>query len=126
MSAPALIVLAHGAREHTWIAPLESLAERLRILLPGIAVRTAYLERIAPRLDEELQVLASEGVREVVLLPVFWAPDREVLHDLPPMLSEAARLGLSVRVMPTLSEIPGLLDFVARAAAEAAHPVSAR
>jgi sirohydrochlorin cobaltochelatase len=127
VSARALIVLAHGARELAWTAPLEALAARLRALAPGIEVRTAFLERFAPRLDEAIHAAAMEGAREILLLPVFWAPEGQVLHELPPLVAEAERSGLTVRVMPTLSELPGLLDFVARAAAAAAaRPPSAK
>ena len=125
MNARALIVLAHGARERAWTAPLDALAARLRELLPGLPVRTAYLEKIAPRLDEAIEALAADGVREVLLLPVFWAPEGHVLHDLPPVLAKAAEAGVRVRVMPTLSGLPGLLELVACAAAEEARAGSA-
>jgi len=117
----ALLVFAHGAREPAWSIPLDALAERLRCFAPSAVVRTAYLERMAPSLPDALAALADEGIYEVAVLPVFWAAQGHVTRELPQLIAPACARGLRVQLLPTLSELPGMLDFVARAATRSLH-----
>jgi sirohydrochlorin cobaltochelatase len=122
----ALLLFAHGAREPAWALPLEALAERLRRDSPGMLVRTAFLERMAPSLPEALGALADEGIREVAVLPVFWAAQGHLMRELPQLAAPARARGQQVRLLPTLSELPGMIDFVARAAAGLLHGAQSR
>jgi sirohydrochlorin cobaltochelatase len=81
-----------------------------------MVIRTAFLERMAPSLPEALGALANEGIYDVAVLPVFWAPQGHVARELPRLVAPAAARGQRVRLLPSLSELPGMLDFVARAA----------
>ncbi len=122
----ALVLFAHGAREPAWAVPLEALAERLRRTAPEIVVRTAFLERMTPSLPEALGALADEGILEVAVLPVFWAPQGHVTRELPQLLAPARARGQRVRLLPTLSQLPGMLDYVARAATESLRAAQSR
>jgi sirohydrochlorin cobaltochelatase len=116
--ATALILFAHGARDPRWAEPLTRLAHIVQAQRPGVVVELAFLELMQPDLPSVLDRLASDGHARVNLLPVFWSAGGHVLRDLPELVA-ASRLrhpGLNVAVLPVLSELPGVLDAVARAA----------
>lgn len=111
------MLFAHGARNQQWSAPLRDLAQRIVGLAPDISVRTAFLEIEAPRLADAVAELAALCTR-IDILPVFWAPAGHVNNELPQLVAScrAAHPQVAFAVLPTLSELPGLLDFVAQQA----------
>jgi len=118
----ALVVFAHGARDPAWAQPIEALALRLRERLPGVRIECAYLERMTPDLHETLDTLASAGCDDILLLPVFWAAQGHVDQVVPEAVDSLRSRGIVLRVLPVLSGLPGLLDFVADQAAGLAQP----
>jgi sirohydrochlorin cobaltochelatase len=118
-TADALILFAHGARDPRWSAPLTSLATAIRAHAGGTSVRTAFLELQAPSLAQALEAAAAEGAHRIHVVPVFWAGAGHVENDLPPILAPfgARHPHVTVRVLPVLSELPGLLDYIAGAIA---------
>jgi len=109
-----LILFAHGSSDPAWGRTLHALAERLAALEPALQVRCAFLERQAPALPAVLAELAPQ-VDHVDVCPVFWAANGHVQRDLPALLEQArqAHPGLALRLLPVLSELPGVLDFLA-------------
>jgi sirohydrochlorin cobaltochelatase len=120
-SGEALILFAHGARDARWSDSLRSLAAAIRAQAGHATVRTAFLELQSPTLPEALEAAASEGARRIHVVPVFWAGAGHVENDLPPILAEfgARHAQVTVRVLPVLSELPGMLELIARAVADA-------
>jgi len=109
-----LILFAHGARDPEWGRPLLALAERIVVRDPDVRVRIAFLELQAPDLPAAIDELAPD-CEEIAVLPVFWAAAGHVSKELPRLI-EVARgkhRDLSFEVLPTLSELPGLLDYLA-------------
>jgi len=49
-----LILFAHGARDPRWALPFEAVAARVRAQRPGVPVRLAFLEFMAPTLTGRL------------------------------------------------------------------------
>jgi sirohydrochlorin cobaltochelatase len=119
VAGDAVILFAHGARDARWAAPLSELAEAIRACANGASVRTAFLELQAPRLLEALQAAASEGARRIHVVPVFWAAAGHVDNELPPIIDEfhVRHPQVVVHTLPVLSELPGMLDFIAGAVA---------
>jgi sirohydrochlorin cobaltochelatase len=116
----ALILFAHGARDARWSASLSTLAEAIRTHVSGASVRTAFLELQTPTLPEALEAAASEGAQRIHVLPVFWAAAGHIENELPPILSQfsSRHPQVAVRTLPVLSELPGIMDFIARAVAD--------
>ena len=115
-----LILFAHGARDPAWGRPLHELARLVAARDPALPVQVAFLEFQPPTLADAIDALAPMCT-SIDILPVFWAAAGHVSHDLPVQLA-AARVrhpSLAVRVLPPLSELPGLLAFIAEAAIEA-------
>lgn len=116
-----LVLFAHGARDPAWGHALHELAQLIRQRNGALEVRVAYLELQSPNLDTALDELALT-CQSITVLPVFWAAAGHVTQALPALLA-AARTRHPTRTfnaLPTLSELPGLLAFVADAAVAAA------
>ena len=116
--ATALILFAHGARDPRWAEPLNRLAQVVHAQRPDVAVATAFLELMQPDLPSVLDRLVAEGHVRINLLPVFWSAGGHVIRDLPALVvdSRLRNPGLEIAILPVLSELPGVLDAVARAA----------
>ena len=119
-SRDALVLFAHGARDPRWAAPLQTLATAIRTRAGDASVHVAFLELQSPTLPEALEAAVSEGALRIHVVPVFWSAAGHVDNELPPIVAEfaARRPQVVVRTLPVLSELPGMLDFIARAVAD--------
>jgi len=113
----ALVLFAHGARDPSWALPLHRLRSALEASAPALRVEIAFLEMQTPALPEVLAALAAQGCTAIAIAPVFWSQGGHVAKDLPPLLEGFGRThpGLTLRVLPVLSELPGMMGFLAQA-----------
>jgi sirohydrochlorin cobaltochelatase len=112
-----LVLFGHGARDPRWADTMIAIAARLEALAPGVPVRAAFLEFMSPDLAGAVDALVAEGVRSVVVAPVFLAAGGHVLRDLPVRLAAIAvrHPGLAVRVEPALGSLPSVVEAMALA-----------
>jgi sirohydrochlorin cobaltochelatase len=117
----ALVLFGHGARDPRWAGTMDAIVARIAAIAPGLPVRTAFLEFMSPDLAGAVDALVAQGVRSVVVAPVFLAAGGHVLHDLPDRLAEIAARhpGLAVRVEPALGGLPQVVDAMAQACIDA-------
>jgi sirohydrochlorin cobaltochelatase len=111
MSNPVVILFAHGARDPAWAQPFQSLREALLSARPEGRVELAFLELMEPGLPDLVATLADEGVREVVVVPVFLGRGGHLRRDFP-VLMEAARArapAVTVRETPAVGELPAVI-----------------
>jgi sirohydrochlorin cobaltochelatase len=124
MSDPksALILFAHGARDARWSQTLVALARSVADRMPDAFVATAFLEFQPPTLAETLDRAIAAGCRRIAVLPVFWASGGHMASDVPPLLAAFRRAQPQVEIvlLPVLSELPGMIDFIADRAARLA------
>jgi sirohydrochlorin cobaltochelatase len=115
---PGLILFAHGARDPRWAAPFEAVAAAVRAARPGLPVRLAFLEFMAPTLPEAGAALATAGCTHLTVLPMFLGAGGHVRKDLPLLLDElrAAHPGLVVTLQPAIGEIDSVVAAMAAAA----------
>ena len=78
MSTRPLVLLAHGSRRPGPSSVLSRTAERVAAILPGVEVRTGYVELQSPD-----PATALEGLVDPVVLPFFLARGYHVVHDVP-------------------------------------------
>lgn len=111
----ATVLFAHGARDARWSATLADLRTRVQARRPDSLVLTAFLEFQPPTLEAALAQATASGCRHIDIAPVFWASGGHVANDVPPLLARLRQVhpGVELRLLPVLSELPGLLDFVA-------------
>lgn len=82
---PTLVLLAHGSRNPAGTRTVECVTDRVRLRLPGVEVRTAYVAPSRPRLAD---VLVGAGA-DVVVVPLMCSPDAPP----PDAVTVAERLG---------------------------------
>ena len=112
-----LILLAHGARDPAWATPFETVVARLRERAPGTQVRLAFLELMAPRLEEAGAELAALGCLRVDVVPAFLGMGGHVRRDVPAQLDllRAAHPGIAWSLHPALGETPHVISALADA-----------
>jgi sirohydrochlorin cobaltochelatase len=127
VGSDALVLFAHGARDARWSQSMHALATAIRAQAGQASVRTAFLELQTPTLLEALEAAASEGALRIHIVPVFWAGAGHVENDLPPILNAftARYPQVAVLTLPVLSELPGMMEFIARSIADALSPAPA-
>lgn len=114
MSAKALILFAHGARDPRWKSPFEQLQQLSSAALPQAKVRLAFLELMTPQLPETVATLVAEGCSDITIVPVFLGQGGHVLRDLP-LLIEELRLQyptLGITVAAAVGESPDVLQAI--------------
>ncbi|MBD3009774.1 sirohydrochlorin chelatase [Streptomyces sp. 5-10] len=121
MSAPTLLIIAHGSRDPRHAATVDALCARVRSLRPGLRVEAAFLEFNAPRVPQVLARLAAEDATEVIALPLLLTRAFHAKTDLPAVLREATARHprLSVRQAEVLGPSPLLVDALERRLHEA-------
>lgn len=121
MAQRLIVLFAHGARDARWSQTLLKLQAEVTALEPAAEVTVAFLEFQPPTLPAVLEDAAGRGVGAISIVPVFWASGGHVANDLPPLVADFRRRHphIAVRVLPVLSELPGLLAFVADAVVSA-------
>ena len=118
-----MILFAHGARDARWSASVQSLALAIQARLGAGTVRAAFLEIQSPRLPQALESAAADGARHIDIVPIFWAGAGHIDRDLPPMMDAFAQRHpeVAVRALPVLSELPGMMEFIAGVIAQLAQ-----
>jgi sirohydrochlorin ferrochelatase len=104
----AVLLVAHGSRNPQAAGVVQELAAALRVELGGTRVAVAYLDFTDPSVGLALTELAADGVREVVAVPLLFAPGYHLRVDLPSAVAEV-RAGLpwlSVAVADPLAVAP--------------------
>lgn len=117
----ALILFAHGARDPDWARPIRAVRDAILARHPAHIVELAFLEFMAPSLDEAIDGLAARGCRGVRIVPMFIAQGGHLKHDLPRML-DAARArhpGLALQLTGPVGEQPEVIAAMAEFAAAA-------
>ena len=114
-----LILFAHGSRDPAWAESLRALSREVASAAPSLRLAEAYLELQGPDLPTAVAALAQDCER-IDVCPVFWAATGHVQRDVPALLDQARQRhpGVSIRLLPALSEVPGLLPFLALSLAQ--------
>jgi sirohydrochlorin cobaltochelatase len=110
-----LVLFGHGARDPRWADTMKALAERIGALDPELPLQLAFLEFMSPDLSAAVDLLVAQGVRSIVVAPVFLAAGGHVLRDLPDRLAAIAERhpGLRVTVEPALGSHLLVIDAMA-------------
>ena len=115
MDKTGLLMFAHGARDSRWGGPFEQIVARVCAARPGLPVRLAFLEFMAPDIRAAAAELVREGCTHVDVLPLFLGAGGHVRKDLPPLLDELRTLhaGVAFILHPAVGESSALIGTMA-------------
>ncbi|MEU1047431.1 sirohydrochlorin chelatase [Streptomyces sp. NPDC005897] len=115
---PVLLVAAHGSRDPRHAQAVHALVRRVRALRPDVRVETGFLDFNVPSVQGVLESLETEGVRDVVALPLLLTRAFHAKADIPAVLA-AAPPRLRIRQAEVLGPSPLLLSALERRLYEA-------
>lgn len=115
-----IILFGHGARNPEYVEPFRRIRAAVERLKPDTAVEIGFLELTQPPLEATIECLVSRGVRQIRIVPIFFAPGRHVLKDLPQLLANA--LDRFPEVEFEVADCVGEVDAVVEAMA--AHAIA--
>ncbi|MDB5820444.1 MAG: cobalamin biosynthesis protein CbiX [Rhizobacter sp.] len=110
-----LLLFAHGARDPRWAVPFEAVAQRVRAARPGMPVELAFLEFMAPTLEEAAVRLVDAGCTFVSVLPLFLGAGGHVRRDLPELLDRMRTryAGVSWQMHTAVGELDSVIAAMA-------------
>jgi len=116
-----IILFGHGARNPEYISPFKRIRAVVEAKQPDVAVEIGFLELTQPPLEASVECLVKRGVTQIKIVPIFFAPGRHVLKDLPELLGNAMDRfpGVEFEVAACVGEVDTVIE------AMAAHAVSA-
>ncbi|WP_394777970.1 sirohydrochlorin chelatase [Undibacterium sp.] len=114
MSATAMVLFAHGARDPRWAGPFQRLQELTQARLPDVEVKLAFLELMTPSLPELIQQLLTHAHTRITLVPVFLGQGGHLLRDLPAMVQQLrdAHPALELTVAEAVGEQASVLAAI--------------
>ncbi|MFT3850502.1 MAG: CbiX/SirB N-terminal domain-containing protein [Propionivibrio sp.] len=102
MPRTALILFAHGSRDPEWALPLKRVRAAVIAEAPDLRIELAFLEFLAPSLQDCVSTMVSEGFDRIVVVPMFIAQGGHLKNDLPLIIDE-----LRARFPNVAFEMPG-------------------
>lgn len=117
----AIVLFGHGARDARWRGPFDRLASLWKARYPNTPVELAFLELMQPSLEEAIAAQVSAGVREVVVVPVFFGQGGHLRNDFPVLLASCQEKfpDVTLSATPAVGEddavLQAIIDFAARA-----------
>jgi len=122
MSDKGIILFGHGARNPEYLEPFHRISAALRMLDPLAKVEIGFLELMQPSFEMAVDALVLQGIRQIVVVPIFFAPGRHVLKDLPPLAASATDRypDLAIEISLAVGESPSVIAAMARFALDSA------
>lgn len=110
-----LILFGHGARNPEYIQPFKRIQALVAARQPDVPVEIGFLELTQPPLEAGIESLTRLGVTQIKVVPIFFAPGRHVLKDLPERLGNAMDRfpGVEFEVAPCVGEVDSVIEAMA-------------
>jgi sirohydrochlorin cobaltochelatase len=111
-----IILFGHGARNAEYLEPFRRIRETVLASDPQARVELGFLELTQPSLEASIDAFVAEGILHIVIVPLFFAPGRHVLKDLPQLAAAAMdrHPQLEVEIAPAVGESPAVIAAMAR------------
>jgi sirohydrochlorin cobaltochelatase len=107
-----LILFAHGSRNAAWRKPFDRLLKDV-ISRGECQAVLAFGEFMSPGLVEAAQMLAANGIKKAVIVPLFLGGGLHVRGDLPKLAAQArAASGIKLRVAQAIGGDSGVLNAI--------------
>jgi sirohydrochlorin cobaltochelatase len=109
-----IVLFAHGASDPEWARPFEEIRRRVHSSRPEYPIELAYLEFMAPTLEEAIGALVSQGAPAITVFPIFMAQGGHLKKDLPKILDaiRATYPRIPIALDTAIGEVPEILDAI--------------
>ena len=87
MSAPVLLIAAHGTRDAAGVREALEMLQRVRSAAPGLAVECGFLELASPGIPDALDALVASGARDIVVFPSMLFAAGHTKSDIPSVIA---------------------------------------
>lgn len=116
-----IILFGHGSRSPEYVQPFNRTRDLVAARQPGVPVELGFLELTQPSLEEAIERLAAQGVQAIKVVPIFFAPGKHVLKDLPERIGNAMDRfpGIDFEVAACVGEVASVIEAMASHAIEA-------
>jgi len=114
-NALGILIVGHGSPRPQANEGFIGLVGRIAARLGGqVPILPTFFSIARPSLQEQVALLAGQGVRRIVLMPYFLYRGQHVFKDIPSLLEECKRNHpqVAIEFLPTLENEPGLEDIV--------------
>lgn len=124
MNQQGIILFGHGARNSSYIEPFQRIRAAMLARAPQAQVEIGFLELSQPTLEDAIAALIARGIHKVRIVPIFFAPGRHILKDLPERAAAALdrHPGLEIEVSEAVGMIPAVIEAMAAYALAGAMP----
>lgn len=119
----AIIFFGHGARDERWREPFDRLVALWCQQYPQTPVELAFLELMQPSLSGAIRKIVSKGIKEIVVIPVFFGQGSHLRKDLPRILDECRSefSAISLSAAPAVGESLLVLQAIIHYTENALH-----
>ncbi|MDX6319635.1 MAG: hypothetical protein QOD35_3035 [Nocardioidaceae bacterium] len=90
VSAPALVVVAHGSRDPRSARSVRQIVAGTRTLRPDLRIEPAFLDHVGPDLDTVFDRVVAKGFTEVVVVPLLLSSAYHARVDVPEVVAHAS------------------------------------
>jgi len=104
----AVILIAHGSRRQQTAQEMDLLSEQLQKETPDRLICSAYMELQKPTLKESIESAASQGIRDIEILPLFFFTGKHMIEDIPQQVQECRNeyKDCSIVLLPCIGKSP--------------------
>jgi sirohydrochlorin ferrochelatase len=109
----AVLLIDHGSKSAEANRVLDDLAAHVADLT-GLPVRVAHMQFAEPSIDDTVDACFREGIRDVIVVPVFLAPGKHSMKDIPRMVDEAVERhsGMTCSMASPLGAHPKIAEVI--------------
>jgi len=102
----AIIFFGHGARDERWREPFDRLVTLWYEQYPKTPVELAFLELMQPSLSDAIKKIVLKGIKDIVVIPVFFGQGSHLRNDFPKILEECRSefSDISLNATPAVGE----------------------
>jgi sirohydrochlorin cobaltochelatase len=110
-----IVLFAHGARDPEWARPFEAIRDVIRSRRPEMPIALAYLEVMAPALEDAIDSLVARGAIAITVFPLFMAQGAHLKQDLPKILDaiRATHPNIPIALESAVGDVPEILEAIA-------------
>lgn len=111
----AIVLFGHGARNAAYVEPFRRIRAAMLAREPFAQVEIGFLELSQPTLEEAIAALIGHGAKHIRIVPIFFAPGRHVLKDLPERAAAAMdrHPELEIEITDAVGTIPAVIEAMA-------------